>query len=818
MKFVNRIFLVLGAMSMFSLVQFDAMAKCSDTPDAGEYCGGTSVKDCIPGCYCVGGNKNAVGVTENNLKNFCTEKQSANTNQTDKMNQAGIYLCSNSAQFSKEKAVSSLDCKDVEWCNKQPDSGKYCERKYKTSGSGSVIKSCPDGCWCEGKAKGQKAVGILNPFSSTGADTIPLVAWCGRTGSNRVHNLESYLNERGIHYCPDDFPHSDNASEKVTNCYAKANETEGFGKMYYGQVTCTPGYFLKKGTGRAGLCIQCTSGSYCEGGTFIVSYKEDQGIESCPGGYSSGPAATKITDCKNASGQNYVVPSGGSNLRPVAAQRVDASDLVAWEALCVNGQSHKVYFFRGAGNAAGTMNPVNKCTDDTVTLPSSGFTRADYQFDEWNCDNNIGPKVAGETFPMPNANVTCTARWTAVPLGTYTVQYLCGDGFGIAPVDNSSYAHNDSVTLKSNTCTAPSGDTFYKWSCDNGIGTQAENATFYMPNANVTCTAQWTQTPIYTIILRNYDNSGTHSTIYEKYGTGWYSNAAATTTLNAATVPTRSNYTFRGYYTAAQTDLTASGGSGTRHITNSGGLPSNTTFSANTNLYAAWARNCDAETGCNCTLTVNNDGTVTYTTSAQTGYTLTSGDGTYHPVCTLTVNTADCNPGQYLLANTSTCVPCQDGYGCSGGTFEIKNSDQGREQCMPDRVSCQNYSACCYCPDGSNPNDTYSGCVNSNGTVVLPEDPDDPVPPVSCTTPGKYWNGDYCENCESGYFCPGDGDEYRCPLSGTTTTNRASCKLNVSKTQMYGNNGNKCWKYTGVSRASDYRDCVYGDHLESYPH
>ncbi|MBQ6011998.1 MAG: InlB B-repeat-containing protein, partial [Alphaproteobacteria bacterium] len=535
MKLANRIFLFFGALSVISFVQFNAMAKCSETPDAGEYCDGTSVKDCIPGCYCIGGNKNAVGVTENNLKNFCTEKQSASTNQTDKMNQAGIYLCSNSAQFSKEKAVSSLDCKDVEWCNKQPDSGKYCERKYKTSGSGSVIKFCPDGCWCEGKAKGKKAVGILNPFSSTGADTIPLVAWCGRTGSNRVHNLESYLNDRGVHYCPDDFPHSDSASEKITNCYAKANDTGGFGKMYYGQVTCAPGRFLRKGTDQSGICIQCTSGFYCEGGTFIVSYKEDQGIESCPSGYSSGPAATRITDCKNARGQNYVAPVTPSGLAPVtlsglseinhvnvslagdlsvlhcpaggkywngnecddcppgsycpanddqphactgtrkystagasvcstcsmaqransdhtgcitapvlptseevARQRIEPNDLVAHEALCVDSQSHKVYFLPGAVDADGTMNPVYKCTGNTVKLPISDFTRDGYQFDEWNCNHNIGDKAAGATFLMPDADVNCTAQWTSVPAGTYTVQYACGEGTGSAPIDTSS--------------------------------------------------------------------------------------------------------------------------------------------------------------------------------------------------------------------------------------------------------------------------------------------------------------------------------------------------------------------------------------------
>ncbi len=683
MKLANRIFLFFGALSVISFVQFNAMAKCSETPNAGEYCGGTSVKDCIPGCYCIGGNKNAVGVAENNLKNFCTEKQSANTNQTDKMNQAGIYLCSNSAQFSKEKAVSSLDCKDVEWCNKQPDSGKYCERKYKTSGSGSVIKSCPDGCWCEGKAKGQKAVGILNPFSSTSADTIPLVAWCGRTGSNRVHNLESYLNDRGVHYCPDDFPHSDSASEKITNCYAKANDTGGFGKMYYGQVTCAPGRFLQKGTGRSGICIQCTSGSYCEGGTFIVSYKENQGIESCPSGYSSGPSgATKVTDCKNSAGQNYVAPvvtrpsglseeinhvnvslagdlsvlhcpaggkywngnecddcppgsycpanddqtyactgtrkysTGGASVcstcsmaqransdntgcitapvlltsEEVARQRIEPNDLVAHEALCLDSQSHKVSFLPGADDADGTMNPVYNCTGDTVTLPSSGFTRDDYQFDKWNC-NGIGSKRIGEQFVMPNADVNCTAQWSEFQAETYTVQYTCGDGTGTEPTDSNLYASGALVTLKSKgNCTAPSSmPDFDGWNCGNNIVGNAGD-TITMPAANMICTAQWT-------------------------------------------------------------------------------------------------------------------------------------DGT-------------------------------------------------------------------------------------------PQDGDDPETPVSCTTAGSYWNGVGCIDCEAGWYCPGNGQRYKCPFGGASTQNKASCVLNLNETQM---EYNKCWlRYW--NNAAAYRKCLYGIDLATLSH
>ena len=146
---------------------------------------------------------------------------------------------------------------------------------------------------------------------------------------------------------------------------------------------------------------------------------------------------------------------------------------------------------------------------------------------------------------------------------------------------------------------------------------------------------------VYAITLRNYNDTGTHQTIYEKYNTGWYSNSAATTQITKANIPTRSGYKFRGYYTSTQADLTANGGNGTRVITNatSNNLPVNTTFTANTNLYAAWAKDCTQPANGSCTLTINSNGTATYTASCNSGYAL-SGDGTATPTCTAT--TANC--------------------------------------------------------------------------------------------------------------------------------------------------------------------------------
>ncbi|MCQ2568192.1 MAG: InlB B-repeat-containing protein, partial [Alphaproteobacteria bacterium] len=228
---------------------------------------------------------------------------------------------------------------------------------------------------------------------------------------------------------------------------------------------------------------------------------------------------------------------------------------------------------------------------------------------------------------------------------TYHVNYQCDQKGTDSFTDPNTYSSGDAVTTPNGTqCATPTGYVFGDWFCDNNIGIVSGGGTFTMPAGDVTCTAKWTPN-IYTITLLNYNNTSIHSTIYEKYNTGWYSDSAATTAISSAPVPTRKGYKFRGFYTTTQSDLTASGGSGTRAITQTGGLPPNNTYTANTDLYAAWAQDCSAGTGCKCTLKINSDGTATYTTTAQSGYTLTSGSGTYAPVCSAINYTVSFVPG-----------------------------------------------------------------------------------------------------------------------------------------------------------------------------
>ena len=335
MKPVKRIFFMLGVLSVFSLFQFDAMAKCTSTPGAGKYCQNSTRKNCLPGCFCIGSGSDPVGIADDKLKSFCIYKETPTSAQETKMNQAGIYLCPKEEQFSVEGTKKEADCKAREFCNTEPSKGKYCRVKH--GDNGSVVLNCPAGCWCGDDGNRQLAVGYGNPFDD---GRIDLPSWCNNQIDNNTQ-LEAYLNERGVHHCPKDFSHSDAGSTKQSDCYAKANET-GSGKMFLGQVSCAAGQYLKKGTPRTGGCVLCEKNHFCKGGTYIVSYKEDKGTESCPEQYpyTSAMGKASITDCVNESGQHYVEPAPTNNEDPQSEGDPGAGDTT--ETPCPKGQ----YLFR----------------------------------------------------------------------------------------------------------------------------------------------------------------------------------------------------------------------------------------------------------------------------------------------------------------------------------------------------------------------------------------------------------------------------------------------------------------------------------------
>ena len=111
---------------------------------------------------------------------------------------------------------------------------------------------------------------------------------------------------------------------------------------------------------------------------------------------------------------------------------------------------------------------------------------------------------------------------------------------------------------------------------------------YYTPTAAGNAMKVYLKYKIYPITLDKQSGSSGTSTIYSQYNTGYYLDSAATTqittTSNGVTIPTRTGYTFGGYYTAPY-------GEGTQYITSTGKLNANastTHFTAGGTLYAYW--------------------------------------------------------------------------------------------------------------------------------------------------------------------------------------------------------------------------------------
>ena len=286
------------------------------------------------------------------------------------------------------------------------------------------------------------------------------------------------------------------------------------------------------------------------------------------------------------------------------------------------------------------------------TVPTA--TKTGYTFNGWYTEKTGGSQIYNASGALTSTAVsgyTSGSKWVATANKTlyaqftpctYTVKFnsnkpSTATSTVSGTMSNQSFTYDAAQNLTANAFSLP-GYTFAGWATSS-TGSVAHADKKSVSNLTTTCGgtvnlyAKWTANT-YTITLRDYVDGSTHSTIYEKYATGWYSNSDATTTLSAATVPTRSGYIFRGFYTSKQPDLVASGGSGTRRITATGGLPANTTFTSNTNLYAAWAKDCTKPSNGSCSVTINSDGTASYTASCNAGYTL-SGATTATPSCSI---------------------------------------------------------------------------------------------------------------------------------------------------------------------------------------
>lgn len=255
--------------------------------------------------------------------------------------------------------------------------------------------------------------------------------------------------------------------------------------------------------------------------------------------------------------------------------------------------------YNGNGNTGGTTASSIHTYDTAKVLTANGFTKTGYSFAGWatsptgavTYSNNQSVKnLTSEN----NTTITLYAKWQE---NTYTISYNANGGTN-APASQTKY-YTATLTLssakptKSYTITynanggsvtpssKPVSCTFNTWNTkSDGKGTSYNSGAPFATNADTTLYAQWTNP-----------------------------------TAGALATPTRTGYTFDGWYTAA---------SGGTQVTSS------TTISKNTTIYAHWtiikytiSYNANGGTNAPASQTKNygTDLTLSSVTPTRTGYT-----------------------------------------------------------------------------------------------------------------------------------------------------------------------------------------------------
>lgn len=247
----------------------------------------------------------------------------------------------------------------------------------------------------------------------------------------------------------------------------------------------------------------------------------------------------------------------------------------------------------------------------------------------------------------------------------YVVSYNGnGNTGGTAPASQNKTA-GVNLTLASNSGSlVKTGYTYTGWNtASNGSGTTYAAGATYSTDANLALFAAWTPNS-YTVTLNNQSGTGGSVSVSATYGLA----------MPAATAPTRTGYTFGGYYTAT-------GGGGTQYYTAAMASAANWNLVVNTTLYAKWTPN-------SYTVTFNANGgdapspastSVTYAstygtlaTTARTGYTFNGWFTAITGGSLVTASTAVTTASNHTLYAQWTAVPTYvvsyNGNGNTGGS------------------------------------------------------------------------------------------------------------------------------------------------------
>lgn len=192
-------------------------------------------------------------------------------------------------------------------------------------------------------------------------------------------------------------------------------------------------------------------------------------------------------------------------------------------------------------------------------------TRTGYTFSGWYTASSGGTKILSTTKYTRTSNQTLYAHWTKTAAKKYTVTFNANGG--------TVGTKSKSVTYGGTYGTLPTptrtGYTFGGWYTSSSGGTKVLSTTKYTRSSNQTLYAHWTKTAAKKYTVTFSANGGTVST---KSKSVTYGN-----TYGTLPTPTRSGYTFSGWYTSS---------SGGTKVTSS----TKVSKSYNHYLYAHWTK------------------------------------------------------------------------------------------------------------------------------------------------------------------------------------------------------------------------------------
>ena len=301
----------------------------------------------------------------------------------------------------------------------------------------------------------------------------------------------------------------------------------------------------------------------------------------------------------------------------------------------------------------------------------------------------------------------------------------------------------------------------------------------------------------YAITLDDNGGTGGSGTAYQTYTVGWYSNEGATTSISKVSVPTRTGYTFKGYYDAKT--------GGNKQVGTDGMLPTNATFTDDTTLYAQWDVNTynityNMNEGTNnvfnpATYTIE-DTPITLVAPTKTGYIFEGWTG-------------DKVSGDEIAEGTTGNVTVTANWEATTFTVHFDPTDAAGVS-VPD-VTCtydmqcnaadaiimdyKTFSVWNTQADGSGQSIAAGGnitnLVSDGGEITLYAIWDQNM--VACEA-GYYFNNGTRTECKLGQYCPGEGKINEgstgcfetCPAGGATIKSGATAITQCRKTTVAG--------------------------------